>query len=509
MAIWHYYNEKGDKITVSGKELKELAKLGKITPGTTIETEDGQTAPAIRVKGLTFAEAPPPPSVPVPPVEAISDPPPASVSSDAFNEALNAAKNNPAATKTETSTAEEQTAIIDQFCARYGNDVNAVDVKGETLLHKAIQEKVAIAQFLVSTGADVNAKDNIGMTALHKATYVGNVEVIKLLVAEGADVNVKSDHITPLHMAIASQQDNVEIAMFLVSNGADINARNKSGATALDMAKAQGSTAIAQYLSGISGASADTFDAQSDTYYYYDQGNVTGPTSLKILQICADVGTITQDDIIHLDTPNGRSVRACEVKGLTFPETTMIEQQEQRKAAMARQPKQEPPVLTQDMVEQMKACLIQGIVDNDEFMFSKAQFIINKTMGTQIDDPKQLIKPEDMGGIYLAALDEAIEHRLPAERGQSIRENGMNEKSKMLQTKLDVARRRKRNIGSVLRETSARFCWGPNERFSIYYTWKTKDGKEAYSFVDVESGDCSDFCDGKKLGTMQNHLDRN
>ena len=54
MANWYYYNTIGDKIEVTGKELKELARTGQITPGTMVETEDGKTAPAKRVKGLIF-----------------------------------------------------------------------------------------------------------------------------------------------------------------------------------------------------------------------------------------------------------------------------------------------------------------------------------------------------------------------------------------------------------------------------------------------------------------------
>ena len=59
MAVWHYYNDQGDKVTVTGKELKELARTGQITPGTMIETEDGKTAPAKKVQGLKFATAQP------------------------------------------------------------------------------------------------------------------------------------------------------------------------------------------------------------------------------------------------------------------------------------------------------------------------------------------------------------------------------------------------------------------------------------------------------------------
>ena len=47
---WFYYNEKGEKTSVTGGQLKWLAKNGKITPGTLIETEDGRTAPAIKIR---------------------------------------------------------------------------------------------------------------------------------------------------------------------------------------------------------------------------------------------------------------------------------------------------------------------------------------------------------------------------------------------------------------------------------------------------------------------------
>jgi len=57
MSKWFYYNEQGDKIEVTGGQLKGLAKAGLITPGTLVETEDGKKAPAKKVKGLTFVEA--------------------------------------------------------------------------------------------------------------------------------------------------------------------------------------------------------------------------------------------------------------------------------------------------------------------------------------------------------------------------------------------------------------------------------------------------------------------
>jgi len=59
MANWKYYNENGEKIAVTGGQLKELAKQGTITPETFVETHDGRTGLAKHVTGLTFPEPSP------------------------------------------------------------------------------------------------------------------------------------------------------------------------------------------------------------------------------------------------------------------------------------------------------------------------------------------------------------------------------------------------------------------------------------------------------------------
>jgi len=73
MANWFYYNEKGEKIGVTGGQLKGLAKNGRITPETVIETEEGKSVPAGKIQGLTFLSAvqfTPSPSEPNTPIEA-------------------------------------------------------------------------------------------------------------------------------------------------------------------------------------------------------------------------------------------------------------------------------------------------------------------------------------------------------------------------------------------------------------------------------------------------------
>ena len=57
MANWFYYDNDGAKQgPVTDGQLKGLAKQGIITPETVVETEGGKTAPARKVKGLTFVE---------------------------------------------------------------------------------------------------------------------------------------------------------------------------------------------------------------------------------------------------------------------------------------------------------------------------------------------------------------------------------------------------------------------------------------------------------------------
>ena len=74
MANWYYYNESGEKIEVTGGQLKELAKTGMITPETIVETEDGKKARAGKVKGLTFAKSETEETVIAPPPQVVTPP---------------------------------------------------------------------------------------------------------------------------------------------------------------------------------------------------------------------------------------------------------------------------------------------------------------------------------------------------------------------------------------------------------------------------------------------------
>lgn len=58
MANWHYFNESGKRIgPIRGRELKQLAQQGEITPETRVEDEQGHTALAKNVTGLRFPDS--------------------------------------------------------------------------------------------------------------------------------------------------------------------------------------------------------------------------------------------------------------------------------------------------------------------------------------------------------------------------------------------------------------------------------------------------------------------
>jgi len=58
MAKWYYFNDNDEKVgPIRGRDLKQLAQQGTVTPETRVEDENGRTALAKNVTGLTFLEA--------------------------------------------------------------------------------------------------------------------------------------------------------------------------------------------------------------------------------------------------------------------------------------------------------------------------------------------------------------------------------------------------------------------------------------------------------------------
>jgi Ankyrin repeats (3 copies) len=80
------------------------------------------------------------------------------------------------------------------------------------------------------SGADPTASDNNGWTTLHIASYLGYVDVARMLIERGADL---IDGWTPLHLA--SYWGQVDVARKLIEHGADLTAKNNDWETPLHL----------------------------------------------------------------------------------------------------------------------------------------------------------------------------------------------------------------------------------------------------------------------------------
>lgn len=132
-----------------------------------------------------------------------------------------------------------------------GININARDSGGRTLLMEAvIYRKYKLIELLIRQEADVNIRDNRNWTALHFASRDYDLISTKLLVENGADVNAQDDYgNTVISNAVFSSHGNGDVIKFLRKYGADINIKNKSGISALDLAKTISNYDILSFLS--------------------------------------------------------------------------------------------------------------------------------------------------------------------------------------------------------------------------------------------------------------------
>jgi len=312
MSNWYYYNEQGEKISVTGGQLKGLAKTGLITPETIIETECGKSAQAGKVKGLTFGTVPQPKTVkPVEPTPFIATVPTANqtisqtapqsvtvpvaaggkssllvtlvgvvaISGVAFagwkiieftSPPVEQAKEiaavpeekwveeslNVEADEVVEDEGMAQNQPVDEPVAKEDGDV----VREVPVNHNQFTatDQEAISKFVAMYGDDVRTRNRYGETRLHRAATDGNFAAARFLVFRGANVNIACNGgMTPLH--IAASNGHLEIVKFLISRGANVNALAFSdrSATARDLAWSGGEhREVIEYLDSVGGKTA-------------------------------------------------------------------------------------------------------------------------------------------------------------------------------------------------------------------------------------------------------------
>jgi ankyrin len=145
-----------------------------------------------------------------------------------------------------------------KILAQYGADLKAVDKRGNSALHCAVQEAIKVkldsdsiplVHFLLDSGLEVNSRNEKGQTPLMKAIqsrkkrnrYLLDDDkdtdqiyssLVCCLLDRGADVNqADTKGKTPLHYAVLNES--LAICKILIDRGADTNAQDKDGYTSI------------------------------------------------------------------------------------------------------------------------------------------------------------------------------------------------------------------------------------------------------------------------------------
>ncbi|KUJ08434.1 ankyrin [Mollisia scopiformis] len=143
--------------------------------------------------------------------------------------------------------AREDKIVVVEALVRKGGQLEALDLKGRTVMHAIDFENsfvdangvLDMVDCLLKLGADPEANLEKEGTILHRATYWSHLATTELLLIHGVDIEARSQPWleTPLHLACISQRPATTIILKrLLKAGADTSARTKEGKSALSLA---------------------------------------------------------------------------------------------------------------------------------------------------------------------------------------------------------------------------------------------------------------------------------
>jgi ankyrin repeat protein len=139
-----------------------------------------------------------------------------------------------------------------------GADPNDTNKGGYTpLLNASANGSAAMMRLLLTRGARVNARNTFSgmvkfgeialkqLTPLMLAAPKGSPTAVRVLLEAGAEVNARdSRNMTPLMLAVASENQDLDVVRLLLANGAEVNARSLAGESALDWASKFGNPRV-------------------------------------------------------------------------------------------------------------------------------------------------------------------------------------------------------------------------------------------------------------------------
>ena len=142
----------------------------------------------------------------------------------------------------------------------------------------------------LTAGLDVNSIDEKGISLLHKAVIIGNIDLVKLLVENGADLDIELKRVNSNHMRLtpilyAVIQNKKNIVSYLINQGVDVDKKLNSNTTILHHASAHNHVDLVQLIISKDADinSCDT-NGMSPLHYASNIGNK------KIIEILIEAG---------------------------------------------------------------------------------------------------------------------------------------------------------------------------------------------------------------------------